>query len=312
MWHPLALTGGGAQGILCGKGSVMADEVNYRYKDTVFRLLFSDKTRLLSLYNALNKTGYTDPDELEVVTLNNAIYMEVKNDIAFLIADSLHLYEHQSTRNPNMPLRFLQYITSEYQRIVEANKKSLYWGTLIELPFPEFVVFYNGKEEAADHEVLKLSTAFKRPKNAPSNKPLKLELVVDVYNINAGFNKDIQQTCETLEGYSEFVRRARENRKVMTLDQAVNKAVNDCIKDGILADFLRANKSEVIGMSIFEFDRDEYDDMVREESEARGEARGEYNTKVATARNFLAMGLLSVEQIAQGTGLTVEEVASLA
>ena len=285
----------------------MADSVNYRYKDTVFRLLFSDKARLLSLYNALNKTNYTNPDELEVVTLSQAIYMEVKNDIAFLLYDEIHLYEHQSTRNPNMPLRFLQYITSEYQRIIDANKKNLYAKTLIELPFPEFVVFYNGKEEAADHEVLKLSTAFKRPKDMTGDKPLKLELVVDVYNVNAGFNKEIQQTCEALEGYSEFVRRARENRKSMTPDQAVNKAVNDCIKDGILADFLRTNKSEVIGMSIFEFDRDEYDDMVRAESEAKGE----YNTKVATARNFLAMGLLSVEQIAQGTGLTVEEVASL-
>ena len=307
MRHTLALTGGGAQGILGLKGSAMADEVNYRYKDTVFRLLFSDKARLLSLYNALNKTNYTNPDELEVVTLSQAIYMEVKNDIAFLLYDEIHLYEHQSTRNPNMPLRFLQYITSEYQRIIDANKKNLYAKTLIELPFPEFVVFYNGKEEAADHEVLKLSTAFKRPKDMTGDKPLKLELVVDVYNVNAGFNKEIQQTCEALEGYSEFVRRARENRKSMTPDQAVNKAVNDCIKDGILADFLRTNKSEVIGMSIFEFDRDEYDDMVRAESEAKGE----YNTKVATARNFLAMGLLSVEQIAQGTGLTVEEVASL-
>lgn len=82
----------------------MADSINFMYKDTVFRMLFSDKTRLLSLYNALNRTHYSDPDELIVVTLEHAIYMEVKNDIAFLIADSLHLYEHQSTRNPNMPV----------------------------------------------------------------------------------------------------------------------------------------------------------------------------------------------------------------
>ena len=292
----------------------MADSVNVRYKDTVFRLLFSDKARLLSLYNALNKTNYTDPDELEVVTLSQAIYMEVKNDIAFLIADSLHLYEHQSTRNPNMPLRFLQYITSEYQRIIDANKRRLYAKKLIELPFPEFVVFYNGKEEAPDHEELRLSTAYKRPKNA-KGKPIKLDLVVDVYNINAGFNKEIQETCKALEGYSEFVRRARENRKSMTLDQAVNKAVNECIRDGILADFLRANKSEVIGVSIFEFDRDEYDDMVREESEARGLAKGKKEGKeegriegiFKTLYELVRDNLLSLANAAKKAGQSEEE-----
>ena len=97
----------------------------------------------------------------------------------------------------------------------------------------------------------------------------------------------------------------------MTLDQAVNKAVNECIRDGILADFLRANKSEVIGVSIFEFDRDEYDDMVREESEEKGRAEGAYDNKVATARNLLAMKILSLEQIAEATQLSLSEVAAL-
>ena len=172
-------------------------------------------------------------------------------------------------------------------------------------PFPEFVVFYNGKEEAPDHEELRLSTAYKRPKNA-KGKPIKLDLVVDVYNINAGFNKEIQETCEALEGYSEFVRRARENRKSMTLDQAVNKAVNECIRDGILADFLRANKSEVIGVSIFEFDRDEYDDMVREESEAKGRIEGIFKTLYELVRD----NLLSLANAAKKAGQSEEEFSA--
>ena len=80
---------------------------NRKYKDTVFRMLFSDKENLLSLYNAINRTAYEDPEELEIVTLESAIYMGMKNDLAFIIDMNLLLYEHQSTYNPNIPLRDL-------------------------------------------------------------------------------------------------------------------------------------------------------------------------------------------------------------
>ena len=290
-----------------GYNGSMADDkrINFKYKDTVFRLLFSDKDRLLSLYNALSPKHCDSVDDLTVVTLEDAIYMEVKNDIAFLVGTDIHLYEHQSTINPNMSLRFLQYIAAEYQRLT--NKRSIYSRKIVKLPTPHFVVFYNGTEISPDHSVLKLSDAFEGQGSADAqngeNKQPALELLVDVYNINAGCNSALQEACETLKGYAEFVRRTRDNQKVMPFARAINKAVDDCIHDGILADFLKDSKAEVVGVSIFEFDREEYDDMVREE--------GAYDTKIATARNFLAMGVLSVEQIAQGTGLTPEEVAAL-
>ena len=78
--------------------------VNVHYKDTVFRLLFSDKARLLSLYNALSSKRCDNIDDLKVVTLEDAIYMEMKNDIAFLVGTDIHMWEHQSTVNPNMPV----------------------------------------------------------------------------------------------------------------------------------------------------------------------------------------------------------------
>ena len=67
------------------------------YKDTLFRLLFRDRNRLLSLYNAVNGTSYNSPEDLTVVTLENAVYMNMKNDVAFLVDFQLNLYEHQST-----------------------------------------------------------------------------------------------------------------------------------------------------------------------------------------------------------------------
>ena len=125
------------------------------HKDTLFRMIFSTKENLLSLYNAVNHSNYTNPAELEIVTLKNAVYMNVKNDQAFLLDMQLNLYEHQSTWNPNMPLRFLIYVAKEYQKLIRNH--TLYASTLVELPTPHFVVFYNGEEEQEAESELRLA-----------------------------------------------------------------------------------------------------------------------------------------------------------
>lgn len=129
--------------------------VNREYKDTIFRMLFSDKQNLLSLYNAMNGTGYNQPEALEIVTLENAIYMNMKNDLAFILDFHLYLYEHQASYNPNMPLRDFFYISNEYQMLVD--KKSLYSSTIQKIPTPKFVVFYNGTQKAEEAEVISMS-----------------------------------------------------------------------------------------------------------------------------------------------------------
>ena len=180
-----------------------------------------------------------------------------------------------------------------------------YSRKLVKLPRPHFVVFYNGTESTPDHEVMKLSDAFEGEGN-----PLTLELVADVYNINAGHNSALLEACTTLKGYADFVRRTRENQRTMAFSQAINKAVDDCIHDGILADFLKACKTEVVGVSIFEFDREEYEKIILAEEHEDGREEGAYNTKIATARNMIRMGF-SREQIAQATELPLIEVAAL-
>lgn len=138
-----------------------AVSANRNYKDTVFRMLFSDKKNLLSLYNAVNSRDYTNPDDLEIVTLENAIYMGMKNDLAFIIDTNLYLYEHQSTYNPNMPLRDLFYISSEYQKMLD--QKSLYSSSLQKIPTPNFIEFYNGSDPVCDVFEHRLSSAFEHP-----------------------------------------------------------------------------------------------------------------------------------------------------
>ena len=92
--------------------------VNRNYKDTIFRMLFKDKENLLSLYNAVNGTTYTDTENLEITTLKDAVYMNYKNDVSFVFDFELNLYEHQSTINPNMPLRNLIYVTRVLQGFI--------------------------------------------------------------------------------------------------------------------------------------------------------------------------------------------------
>ena len=212
---------------------------NRNYKDTVFRKLFSDRRNLLSLYNAINGTAYTDETKLEIVTLENAIYMGMKNDLAFIIDTNLFLYEHQSTYNPNMPLRDLFYISGEYQKLVD--RKSLYSSILLKLPAPNFIVFYNGKRKMPDRWTNCLSESYENQQGEPN-----LELKVVTININRDWNRKLMEQCRILGEFAQYVEKVRKNAETMSLDAAVKNAVDECIQKGILVDFLRVNRAEVI------------------------------------------------------------------
>lgn len=198
---------------------------NRNYKDTIFRMIFREKRHLLSLYNAMNEKHYTDEEALQIVTLDNAIYMEMKNDLAFVIDTNLYLYEHQSTKNPNMPLRNLFYIAKEYQKLVE--QKSLYSTVIQKIPAPRFAVFYNGTDEIEDRSELLLSSAYETETSDPD-----LELRVTVFNVNHGHNSKLLESCPILNEYAQYVEKVRgfTLQPGITLDQAVERAVNECIE----------------------------------------------------------------------------------
>ena len=212
---------------------------NREYKSNVFAMLFSDKEKLLELYNALNRSHYTMEDELEIVTLKNAIYMSMKNDLAFVLDCRLMIYEHQSTPNPNMPLRDLFYVSKEYEKMVVT--RSLYSREKVKIPAPHFIVFYNGMEKQPEREVLKLSDLY----NVEEDDPM-LELKVELLNINEGNNDTLKESCQTLKEYMQYVNCVRDyiHVKKMTLNVAVETAVTECIRNGILAEFLRENRAE--------------------------------------------------------------------
>ena len=242
---------------------------NRNYKDTVFRKLFSDRRNLLSLYNAINGTAYTDETKLEIVTLENAIYMGMKNDLAFIIDTNLFLYEHQSTYNPNMPLRDLFYISGEYQKLVD--RKSLYSSILLKLPAPNFIVFYNGKRKMPDRWTNCLSESYENQQGEPN-----LELKVVTININRDCNRKLMEQCRILGEYAQYVEKVREN-------------------------------AEVIAMSIFEYDKEEEEKKLQATYEKIGEKRGEKQGELKKAKSIaisLAQEGEPVERIARTLGET--------
>ena len=202
--------------------------VNREFKSTVFTMLYSDRKELLGLYNAVNGTSYSDPSQLEVNTLEHAIYIGMKNDLSFLIDSRLYLYEHQSTFNPNLPLRFLMYIADLYSTLT--RDKNLYGTKAVKIPSPKFLIFYNGEKEQPDFQTMKLSQLFSVKEEHPA-----LELEAVMININLGHNQKLMDTCKSLGDYAKYVDRVRKYTKNMELAQAVERAVTECIREGILA-----------------------------------------------------------------------------
>jgi len=237
------------------------------YKDTVYRMIFKEPDKALSLYNGLNGTSYTDASLLEFNTLENAIYMGMKNDLSFLILNQMHLYEQQSTYTPNMPLRDLFYVADLLQ--VFGKDKTLYSSRQLKIPTPHFVVFYNGTDELPERMELKLSDAFAIPVEDP-----ELELKVQIININSGMNEELKEKCPALREYMIYVEKVRNYTKIMPLEEAVERAIEECIEDDVLREFLSKQRAEVVKVSIYEYDEEREMKLVREDEREVGKEIG--------------------------------------
>ena len=221
----------------------------------------------MELYNAVSGKHYKDPELLEINTLDNAIFMSMKNDISFLIDARLSLYEHQSTYSPNLPLRFLLYLADLYADMTrEAN---LYGSKKVMIPPPRFVIFYNGLQEQPDRRVLKLSDLY-----SVKESEHKLELEALMLNINSGCNQELMEASHTLWEYAEYTGRVRKYARTEPIEKAVEHAVAECIRDGILKDFLEKNRAEAMKVSIYEYDEERHIRQEREDAWEDGRKAG--------------------------------------
>ena len=287
------------------------------YKDSLFRMIYGGRDErsrrwLLSLYNALSGKSYEDPALLEITTIEDVIYVSMKNDLSFLIDSQMHLYEHQSSVNPNMPLRGLFYFAKLYQREVEKADANMFGTKLIRLPSPRFLVFYNGDAELPDTKRYYLSDAFLKEEGpdfplgcgGPDARGKEFEWTATLININKNRNETLQKKCESLYHYSAFVGRVKENlAKSLPADEAVDEAVDFAIRGNFLDGLFREQKVNILGDLLTEFDEEAF--LRRERRDAREERALE------DARNFLAETDLPPDKIARCCSLPLETVLAL-
>ena len=273
---------------------------NKHYKDTLFRWIFGrldedSKRWRLELYNALNNSDYKNPDELEVTTIENVIY---------LIDSKMTLYEQQSTYNPNMPLRGFLYFAQLYENWITEHHKDIYGHSLLKIPTPQYVVFYNGDRKLDDITKFHLSDAF-----MIEDKSGDFEWTATFININEGHNDSLNKKCKPLYDYKRFVSRIKQNLKCeMEEGLAISEAIDFAIEEELLEGFFKLHKAEVEKMCLTEFDRELYEKNRKEESYNEGVL----DTKIETTKNLLKMKLGTPEQIAQAEGLPLEKVMELA
>lgn len=268
--------------------------VNRTYKDALFRKVFNDKERLLALYNAINRTNYTNKDDLVINTLDNFIFMSVRNDVSFIIGGTLNLYEHQSTICPNMPLRGFLYMSDLLKVYIKDLDLDIYGSVLIKIPLPQCVVFYNGKAGEPDRTNLYLRDSFLA---AEENLDQPVDFKVVMLNINYGHNRELMEQCRPLEEYAIFVDTLRGYLEMgYDIVLAAQQAVDDCIHKNIL-------KSILLQGGIVEMIATCYDEELHKKSEAKyhheqGLQEGRQEKLLELVRKKLIKGQ-NIEQIAE-------------
>ena len=241
--------------------------VNREYKSDVFSMLLEDKANALEVYNALNDSHYDRPEDVEIIMLEKGISLSIRNDATFIIDMYMNFYEHQSTYNPNMPLRNLIYYANTMEKRLKQEKRDLFSRQLIKIPTPRFAVFYNGTEKRPEREIMRLSDAFVHPMEVP-----EMELICTVYNINPGCNGELLEKSEVLRGYMTFVELVRRlEREYNSLETAIDRAMEECIRQHIFEDFFRGRKDEVRKMTQLDFTWERREELIRMEERAMGQ-----------------------------------------
>lgn len=237
--------------------------VNREHKSTLFCYIFGaeeNRHYLLSLYNAVNDTSYTNIEDIEINTIEDIIYIRMKNDVSFILDTDMNLYEHQSTYNPNMPLRGLMYFSTLYSQFLSEKNRNIYGKSLVKIPTPRYIVFYNGDDSYPDRMELKLSDAFERPDTSGS-----FEWTSTMLNINKGHNQDIMNKCQALFQYSDFIAKIKEFKKSLPVKDAVDKAVNYAIANNYLNGFFKKHKEGIMHSCLSEFNEEAFRKGIHDE-----------------------------------------------
>ncbi|MBP3892729.1 MAG: hypothetical protein J6D34_01650 [Atopobiaceae bacterium] len=277
---------------------------NNEYKDRLFTFIFGNNEHrdwTLELYNAINGTAYADPSAISITTIREVLYLGMHNDTSFLLADEVNLYEQQSTYNPNMPLRMLQYIGSLYEKYIKEHRLNKYGRKLLMLPAPRLVVFYNGATSIPSEVTLRLSDSF------PKGKMSDIEVTVRMVNINPGESPLLENRCQPLYEYTWTVERIRENMATMEALHAIDEALEGMPESFVIKPFLMAHKAEVRDMLLTEYNEAEAMELFREDGREEGRVEGRAETITVHAARVMDKLGLSAEQALDLLGIPEEE-----
>lgn len=281
-----------------------------QYKDRLFRAIFSDpdhKDWLLSLYNAVNDSSYTNVDDLETTTLDDVIYMKMKNDISFIINNQMSLYEHQSTYSPNLPLRGFMYYAELLRTRYHDNK--IYSSSRIKIATPNYIVFYNGDKDIGERKVLRLSDSFEVP---VKNNDEVYEWTCIMLNINKGRNNKLIESCKALQDYVEYVNMIKENRKAgLNLNNAVEDALDVAVKQKFLNGYFERHRARIKAMSLTEYDEEEAKKVFHDDGYKEGVQAGLKEGLVTGAAQQKAKDDLIIQEQAAALSEKDAEIAQL-
>ena len=290
--------------------------VNRTYKDALFKKVFKNQQEILDLYNAIGKTHYTDTEAVHINTIDRVVFLGMENDVSFMIDDILNIYEHQSTKNKNMPIRGLLYLAELYKDYIRENSLDIYGHQRIWLPKPIYLVFYNGTEDQPDYEEIYLKDAFGESETSEDDF---LDFKAVMLNINYGHNKELMERCRPLKEYAIFVDMIRGYLdKGLKIQHAAHKTVEECLKKGILKEILLKEKGEIKDMITICYDEElhkkkeaEYHEEIGERRGVRiGEEQGANREKMKIALWMKKRGM-SNEEIKEATGLELSEIKEL-
>ena len=262
---------------------------NEKHKDRLFKFVFGNpehKEWTLSLYNALNGSHYTNPEDIEFNTIEDAVYMGMKNDVSFIVAFTINIWEHQSTYNPNMPLRIYLYLAHLLEKYLLGSDAYVYGHKLVRIPEPKCVCFYNGTENQPEESILKLSDAY-----MTGNSKADLELKVRLLNVNYGHNRKLMEACSAMNEYASLIGGIRRQRNMKgNLEAAIDAAIDEMPDSFELKKFLLGHRAEVKGMIIAEWDAEKAYQYARKEGMEDGRAEGRAAGLVIGRAEGLAAG----------------------
>lgn len=314
---------------------------NREYKSRLFCFIFGreeNKRWTLSLYNSLHGTNYTNIDDLEFTTIENVLYLGMKNDLSYVVSDRARPYavmninEQQSTYNPNMPLREFMYSARLFDKYVKKNKYNIYGTHTIPLPIPKLVVLYNGKTDKADRVILSLDDAYREgivrslaDKNRELNRNILEEVAesllieaapdisvrVRMININYGHSEELMKGCKPLEEYAWLISSIRDKSATANLSDAVEQSIREMPDDYEIKSLLTEHIAEVKGMIFEEYDEAELEELFKEEGRQEGRQEGIYDARNDIARNMLRNNE-PAGKISKYTGLSKNDLLLLA